>query len=320
MGACVTVCARFVVYVRVLVCMRVMSLCVLQVRPLPPSMTSPNPPPPPPFLTLLSLPKPDGRTSWRLGPDASFHRLASMALTPGRQQVSNALDVALAHHATLHPPSPPNHSQLLAGAKPDERARWRLGPDASSHRLTSMAGCLSLPGVDGALDLAVTRHAMRAVGLDCTDQEQLFSILAALLHLGDVDFNPCPSGGEGCGVGEKSEASLAAAASLLGCDAGALRKAVTTRTRVTPDGPIVSPLGLKAAGETRDAMAKVVYARLFDWLVARVNNAIGEDEVRGRGGEGDVWVLGAPLTSWVWVVWCSVLKGLLQPGAWASRL
>jgi len=174
------------------------------------------------------------------------------------------------HPPIQHPPFKPR--QLLAGATPAERARWQLGPDAAAHRLTAAAGCLSLPGVDDAHDLRVTRHAMRAVGLTPEIQEQIFRLLAALLHLGDIDFVPCPkSDGESCTIGAPARASLEAAAELLGSNAAALLKAVTTRTRVTPDGPIVSPLAAKAAADTRDALSKVGALRwlLFwgDWVL-----------------------------------------------------
>ncbi|GBF93032.1 hypothetical protein Rsub_05643 [Raphidocelis subcapitata] len=171
--------------------------------------------------------------------------------------------------------------QLLAGATPEERARWHLGPGAASHRLAAAAGCVALPGVDDAADLETTRHAMRAVGIGPAEQERIFSLLSALVHLGDLEFAPCPrDGDDACALPEAGARALASAAALLGVEAGALLKAVTTRTRVTPDGPIVSPLGARAASDTRDALSKVVYARLFDWLVARINAAIGEDPAR----------------------------------------
>ena len=151
----------------------------------------------------------------------------------------------------------PSSRQLLAGATSDERARWRLGASAAAHRLTAASGCLSLPGVDDGRDFQTTRHAMRSVGLGGDDQEQLFGILSALLHLMDADFDPCPKDDDGCVIGAAGAESLAAAAQLLRCAAAALTKALTTRTRVTPDGPIVSPLGAKAAAENRDALAKV---------------------------------------------------------------
>lgn len=155
------------------------------------------------------------------------------------------------------PPAHPPPLQLLAGAAPDERSRWRLGASAADHRLTAAAGCLALPGVDDGADFLVTRHAMRSVGLGSEDQESIFAILSALLHLLDAEFDPCPKDDDGCVLGPKAAASLEAAAALLGVGAAALVKALTTRTRVTPDGPIVSPLGAKAAAENRDALAKV---------------------------------------------------------------
>lgn len=79
-------------------------------------------------------------------------------------------------------------------------------------------------------------------------------------------------------------------AALLGVEKEGLRKALTTRVRQTPEGPIVSPLDARAAGETRDSLAKIIYAKMFDWLVGMINSAIGEDKCvmgeRGRKGMG----------------------------------
>jgi len=42
-------------------------------------------------------------------------------------------------------------------------------------------------------------------------------------------------------------------------------------------GPIVSPIDVRAATDNRDSLAKTLYQRLFDWLVATVNTSIGQD-------------------------------------------
>ena len=39
----------------------------------------------------------------------------------------------------------------------------------------------------------------------------------------------------------------------------------------------MSPLEVKAADENRDSLAKMVYSRMFDWLVEKINVAIGQD-------------------------------------------
>lgn len=55
------------------------------------------------------------------------------------------------------------------------------------------------------------------------------------------------------------------AADLLGVDRDGLLKALTTRTRQTPEGPIISPLDVKAATENRDSLAKIIYSKV-GWI------------------------------------------------------
>lgn len=54
-----------------------------------------------------------------------------------------------------------------------------------------------------------------------------------------------------------------------------LEAALTTRTIATRGEKIVKCLDADAAAESRDALAKTLYARLFDWLVAAINRKIG---------------------------------------------
>ena len=39
----------------------------------------------------------------------------------------------------------------------------------------------------------------------------------------------------------------------------------------------MSPLDQRASAENRDSLAKTIYARMFDWLVAKINTSIGQD-------------------------------------------
>jgi myosin-5 len=165
--------------------------------------------------------------------------------------------------------------QLCDGASEEERAALRLRP-AREFRYLARSGCFELEGVSNAEEYGRTRRAMGAVGVPEAEQDACFRTVAAVLHLGNVEF--ADGGDDAAAVaGEGAAEALAAAAELLGVDAAALARALTTRTRHTRDGAIVSPIDARAATDNRDALAKTLYARLFDWLVAAVNASIGQD-------------------------------------------
>lgn len=56
-----------------------------------------------------------------------------------------------------------------------------------------------------------------------------------------------------------------------------LAKNQKTASEYLTAGPIVSPIDVKAALDNRDSLAKTIYSRMFDWLVAKINTAIGQD-------------------------------------------
>jgi len=166
--------------------------------------------------------------------------------------------------------------QLCEGASVEQRARWKLSA-AADYFYLNQSTCFELPGVNNAEEFKCTVHAMTRVGIPEADQEAIFRTVSAILALGNISFVAAGDGESSVPQPGKGEQYLATTAELLGVDKEGLCKALTTRTRQTPEGPIVSPLDAKAATENRDSLAKVIYAKMFDWLVARINNAIGED-------------------------------------------
>lgn len=117
---------------------------------------------------------------------------------------------------------------------------------------------------------------MDVVGIPKDNQEAVFRAVVAVLHVGNIDFEALDD--DQAKVSEKGMESLSIAADLLGVPAEGLEKILTTRTRQTVDGPIISPINLENAVDTRNSFAKTLYSRTFDWLVSCVNKSIGQDQ------------------------------------------
>ncbi|KAL1519471.1 hypothetical protein AB1Y20_022990 [Prymnesium parvum] len=117
---------------------------------------------------------------------------------------------------------------------------------------------------------------------------EFWRIVAGVVHLGEVRFegisavDTSASGNAGAAVSSGSLRSLRLAAALWGCPEEALQFALTHRTIKS----IKRPRTCAEASDSRDALAKAVYERLFERLVRAVNEALR------TGGAGDGTAVG----------------------------
>ncbi|XP_073043958.1 myosin-17-like [Primulina eburnea] len=165
---------------------------------------------------------------------------------------------------------------LLCAAPPEEREKYKLGNPESFHFL-NQSKCIKLDGVNDAEEYLATRRAMDIVGISEEEQEAIFRVVAAVLHLGNIEFAKGKEIDSSVIKDEKSRFHLNTTAELLKCNPKRLEDAMIKRVMVTPEEVITRTLDPEAALGSRDALAKTIYSRLFDWIVEKINVSIGQD-------------------------------------------
>ncbi|KAF5746964.1 Myosin family protein with Dil domain [Tripterygium wilfordii] len=165
---------------------------------------------------------------------------------------------------------------LLCAAPQEEVEKYKLGNPKSFHYL-NQSNCYELVGVSDAHDYLATRRAMDIVGISQKDQEAIFRVVASILHLGNLVFSKGKDADSSVLKDDQAKFHLKMTSELLMCDAQALEDALCKRVMITPEEVIKRSLDPQSAAISRDGLAKTIYSRLFDWLVDKINNSIGQD-------------------------------------------
>ncbi|KAK4743021.1 hypothetical protein SAY87_001022 [Trapa incisa] len=160
--------------------------------------------------------------------------------------------------------------QLCAGAPRILKEKLNLRA-ANEYKYLRQSSCFSIAGVDDTEQFRVVMDALDIVHICKEDQESVFAMLAAVLWLGNTSFSVIDNENH---VEVVEDESLTTVAKLLGCSTGQLNLALSTRKMRVGNDNIVQKLTLSQATDTRDALAKSIYACLFDWLVEQINKSL----------------------------------------------
>ncbi|XP_015589785.1 myosin heavy chain 95F isoform X2 [Cephus cinctus] len=152
--------------------------------------------------------------------------------------------------------------------------------EAQKSREQRGKGSLHDPILDDVEGFNAIDQALTRLGLTDAERMEIYTMVAAVLHLGNITFEDNPEDTKGGSrISANSEKAVTMSAKLLGVDPEELRQALVSKVMQTSRGGIkgtviMVPLKVYEANNARDALAKAIYSKLFDHIVGRINKSI----------------------------------------------
>lgn len=162
--------------------------------------------------------------------------------------------------------------------------------DVTKFHYLKQGGPLStlITGVDDAEEFRATQQALSTVGISVEKQWAVFRLLAALLHLGNIKVTSMRNESNI----DDNDLALQYSTRFLGVNLADFKKWTVKKQLITRSEKIVTTLSAAQAIVVRDSVAKFIYACMFEWLVAIVNESLaGENGDAAERAEMFIGVL-----------------------------
>lgn len=175
--------------------------------------------------------------------------------------------------------------ELLAGGSPELLEELGLDRDVDFAYLQDRDAD-EIDSRSEESSFSVTKACLERIGLSNSVQKDIFTLIAAVLHLGNITVSEGKN--DSSSISPEGEKSLQQVASLLQVDAELLKAAFCMKKLFVGGNEILQSQTVEQACDKRDALAKAIYSNLFTWLVFCLNDTI---QPKGQKPFGFIGVL-----------------------------
>ena len=166
---------------------------------------------------------------------------------------------------------------LVAGASPEERQHLHLLDKTMYRYLGPRGATRTNEGHDDGLRFDQLKMALKTIGFSKRHVAQTCQLLAAILHLGNLEFTVDRSRNEDAAVVRNTDV-LEIVADFLGIQPAALEAALSYKTKMLKKELCTVFLDPDGASDNRDDLAKTLYSLLFAWLNEHINQRLCKDD------------------------------------------
>nr|CDJ93760.1 Myosin head and IQ calmodulin-binding region and Myosin tail 2 domain containing protein [Haemonchus contortus] len=175
---------------------------------------------------------------------------------------------------------------LLRGFDDGHLKELGLTKDPNNYYYLNQGDCLQVSSINDAQDFKEVQRSFKAISsFKDAEIDELWSVIAGILHLGNLTFADSDNSTGHCHVVD--EETLRRAAKCLSVTTDQLQNALTSQVVAARGDVVAKAHDVNAALYTRDALAKAIYDRLFSWVVQKINESITVEQT-SRYNKGTV--------------------------------
>ncbi|XP_077119880.1 unconventional myosin-Vc [Ranitomeya variabilis] len=160
--------------------------------------------------------------------------------------------------------------QLCASASQPEFKGLHL-MNAENFNYTNMGDCIVIEGVDDRRDMMETQKTFSLLGFNVDFQMDVFKVLSAILHLGNVEIKRVSDDKSSVA---RTDRHLQTFCELLNLETDKVAQWLCNRKIITTSDTVIKPMTKLQSENGRDALAKKIYSHLFDYVIEKINKAL----------------------------------------------